>query len=247
VTIPPLPANIVNAAATAALFEYADNLINVLLTRSLLHSVLRRLEQARDVVRFVQIGANDGVTDDPLRPYIARGKWQGLMIEPNPTAFARLHSLYGDHPGIALEQAAVTRRDGPVELHLPAGKVPGKAFGDLIGTMAPAGGWARSRPGGTTSVQVRGRRLHSILDEHGITEVDVLQIDTEGYDFVVLQCIDFSRIRPLVISYEDRHFFPPMLRREAIELMRRNGYVVCPGLPPRDPVALDLAAFKALG
>ena len=49
----------------------------------------------------------------------------------------------------------------------------------------------------------------------------------------------------MVICYEDRHLFPPVLRRRSVSLLRSHGYTVCPGLPPRDPVAVDLRFVAA--
>ena len=34
--------------------------------------------------RFVQVGANDGIYGDPLRTYIERHHWRGILVEPSP-------------------------------------------------------------------------------------------------------------------------------------------------------------------
>jgi len=41
-----------------------------------------------------------------------------------------------------------------------------------------------------------------LLARHGLTRVDLLQIDAEGYDYEILRTIDFARVRPAVINYE---------------------------------------------
>jgi FkbM family methyltransferase len=50
--------------------------------------------------------------------------------------------------------------------------------------------------------QVQCITLAELLDRHAITEVDLLQIDAEGYEFEILSAIDFQVKRPRFINYE---------------------------------------------
>ena len=58
---------------------------------------------------FVNVGANDGVTGDPIYPFIKRYGWQGIAVEPAPPVCERLRANYADLPGVIVEQAAITR------------------------------------------------------------------------------------------------------------------------------------------
>ena len=51
-------------------------------------------------IRFIQVGANDGVRFDDLFFIVTNNRWQGLVIEPLPTMYARLVSNYQDHKSI---------------------------------------------------------------------------------------------------------------------------------------------------
>ncbi len=44
--------------------------------------------------------------------------------------------------------------------------------------------------------------LQQLLDRHQIEHLDLLQIDAEGYDFEILQTLDFSKTKPTFINYE---------------------------------------------
>lgn len=44
--------------------------------------------------RFIQVGANDGIHGDPLRAYIERHHWHGILVEPQPDVFARILENY---------------------------------------------------------------------------------------------------------------------------------------------------------
>jgi hypothetical protein len=44
-----------------------------------------------------------------------------------------------------------------------------------------------------------------LLNKHNVKKIDLLQIDVEGYDGELLVGIDFSKIKPRYIRYEDKH------------------------------------------
>jgi len=65
--------------------------------------------------------------------------------------------------------------------------------------------------------------LHELLTKHAVKKVDILQIDTEGYDFEILKTIDYSQIRPKIIVYEHKHLSTKILK-ESLKLLRRSDY-----------------------
>lgn len=55
------------------------------------------IEHVGDDVFFIQIGACDGITGDPLRTCImANPNWTGVMIEPNPVVYDELKKNYAE-------------------------------------------------------------------------------------------------------------------------------------------------------
>ncbi|HTE40569.1 MAG TPA: FkbM family methyltransferase, partial [Steroidobacteraceae bacterium] len=55
------------------------------------------------------------------------------------------------------------------------------------------------------STRVICKPLMALLEEHGFTDANLLQIDVEGYDAEVLRMIDFKRLRPQLIKYEHKN------------------------------------------
>jgi len=43
------------------------------------------------------------------------------------------------------------------------------------------------------------------MERYAVTKIDLIMMDTEGYDYEIIKQIDFSRIRPKVIIYEHKH------------------------------------------
>ena len=44
--------------------------------------------------------------------------------------------------------------------------------------------------------------LEQLSTDYRLAQMDLLQIDAEGYDYSILRTLDFSRIRPRFINYE---------------------------------------------
>jgi hypothetical protein len=47
-----------------------------------------------ETLRFIQVGANDGIFGDPLREHILAHKWRGVLVEPQPEIFEQLKANY---------------------------------------------------------------------------------------------------------------------------------------------------------
>jgi len=71
--------------------------------------------------------------------------------------------------------------------------------------------------------------LRNILAVHDVVRVDLLHIDTEGYDYRVLRQFDFDSFRPRVVLYEHMHL-PKTERKNATNLLEGYGYRICRGL-----------------
>lgn len=62
---------------------------------------------------FVNVGANDGVMNDPIYPFVAKYGWRGIAIEPVPHVFAQLSANYRNLAGVTLEQVAIAESPRP--------------------------------------------------------------------------------------------------------------------------------------
>ena len=52
--------------------------------------LLTKLSAERPDFFFVQIGANNRLTDDPLRQFVTKYHWHGVLVEPQPQVFQQL-------------------------------------------------------------------------------------------------------------------------------------------------------------
>jgi FkbM family methyltransferase len=179
----------------------------------------------------VQVGAYDGVANEPLRDYIRRFQLPALLIEPQPDAFARLAANYADQPQVALCCNAVADADGPRELYqlnsstpeLPdwAGQTATFRKEVLLSHRHAIADLDRY----ITAQVVQCRTFDSLFRKHDVARVDVLQVDTEGYDYEILKLFPFDRYLPLLVRYE--HFHLSVADQDAcLRMLTRLGYAL---------------------
>jgi hypothetical protein len=72
---------------------------------------------------------------------------------------------------------------------------------------------------------VRTLPLRALLEENGTTKVDLLQIDTEGYDYEVLKTFPFDSSAPALVCFEHCHLSQSD-RTAAVSLMISCGYSI---------------------
>lgn len=178
---------------------------------------------------FLQIGSNDGVTNDPIHQVVRACGWTGVLVEPVPQLFERLVSNYEGVPGLAFENAAIGEVDGTSTLYSVEPR-PGDPFWvDQVASFdrATVEGHAdiivdvQER---IVELSVASLTLPTLVARHGLTSLDLLHVDVEGYDFEVLKQIDFSAAwAPTFIIYEREHF-DRETDRAARRLLRGAGY-----------------------
>jgi FkbM family methyltransferase len=187
----------------------------------------RLLQRAPRDFFFVQIGAFDGRSGDPLYPLVARYRFRGVLVEPRPEAFRRLRETYRDHPQLRLLAVAVGAAAGRRTLY----------------SLAPRPGlpaWAPQVASFNRRVLLAHRTEIPDLPERIVEEevevrtfsqlmagdagpLDLLLLDTEGHDWEILRTVDLDRYRPAILQYEHKHLAPGERDAAAVHLLG-HGY-----------------------
>jgi FkbM family methyltransferase len=198
--------------------------------------IARRIERAlRGIgrVRFAQVGSNDGVRGDPLRPLALRHPgWEGVFAEPVPELFARLVRNYPSEPRLHFEQVAIAGRPG----RRPVFAVSADAERALRGALPS---WydqiasldaehlvahlgERIRPF-LVAHEVECIPLAQLLARAGMEQIDLLHLDAEGADYEILRQLELGPAAPAVVLFEHAHL-PAADRRAATGRLRAAGY-----------------------
>jgi FkbM family methyltransferase len=161
-------------------------------------------------VKFVQVGAHDGVSGDPVHRFVRKYGWTGLLIEPVPYLYAQLRKNYSGFDGLQFLNACGSETAGQVtfyamrELEAP----PTPYYNQLSSLNRDVIlRYAARLPDVADYIEelaVDSLPLSAITEQYAI-QPDVLVIDTEGYDFKALATFDFRIHRPQAIYFEWKH------------------------------------------
>lgn len=210
-------------------------------TRPNMHSIMLEglfYKLYHDNFFFVQVGANDGRSGDPIHELVARHNLAGLAIEPLPDLFEQLRKTYRKSPKVKLANIAIHTTEQEVTLYrVRAGAVvPGWAHG--IASLNPRHyelcndanlqfnpNMAVIDSSDIIEEKVPADSLDSVLKRYEVKHIDLFQVDTEGYDEEILRMLLATEFRPKIISFERVHMSSKAYRDLTILLMD-NEYCV---------------------
>jgi FkbM family methyltransferase len=206
---------------------------------------VRRLVDACDSPDFffVNIGANDGVANDPIFPFVEERGWKGLAVEPDPEVFARLRQNYRHLRGVTLERAAIASEPAPLYRvgHGPferaywmdqISSLSRERVHEVIHLIRTHGLFEHVPPDLENYVErleVPCLTFDELMIRHGIQRVDYLNIDVEGADLDLLATVDLDRLGNRLLCIEMDPAKDPRAR-EAQARLEQRGYEAHPGL-----------------
>jgi FkbM family methyltransferase len=180
---------------------------------------------------FVQIGSCDGKANDPLHEVVRSCQWSGILVEPMPELFEQLVTNYESVPGLRFFQVAIGSGDGTMTMYSVDPR-PGdpdwvvqltSLDRDVVMSHSYALPELESR---IFTVEVESRTVASLIAEAGLTKVDLLHIDAEGFDDQIIRDLPLTASwAPQFLIFEKKHLGRTRnsdLRR----LLRQAGYKV---------------------
>jgi FkbM family methyltransferase len=178
---------------------------------------IRKALPGMEKVYVVQIGANDGKTRDPIHVLLLENpSWAALLVEPVPFLFERLRQNYANNSRFRFENVAIGDQVGVTPFYYVDDSAR-EQISDIPWWFDQVGSFDRehiTRHFGNTldrfivTANISTLPLNVLLERNNINSIDLLNIDTEGYDWHVLRQLDLSKYSPKVILIEHRHLSP---------------------------------------
>jgi FkbM family methyltransferase len=193
---------------------------------------LRRTIETRERFSVLQVGAYDGISNDPLHDLIqAYPHLRAVLLEPQAEPYAALQAQWAGCSRVVPLQKALADACGERPLYVVAESDRHRhPFAGQIASFSRAHVefecaryiWRPSRDV-ITSIAVPTIDWRTLVERHG--PFDYVTIDVEGYDGEVLQQMDFTNTPPEIIRYEYRHLTGDGQQRAARRL-EQAGYVL---------------------
>ena len=188
--------------------------------------ILSELFEQNKINSIIQIGANDGIRFDDLNEYINKYKIESLLIEPIKTNFEKLKNKYADSNFIKLENSAIVVNNeisflykvGNNFLHYYDDHIPGITSFNKNHLLKHG---VKNRH--IVKETINSISIEELLSKYNIKKLDLLYLDTEGYDGKIV--IDFllnTNLKPIIIFeyiHIDTHLVDSLLL-----VLNKNNY-----------------------
>ena len=210
--------------------------------------------------KVIQVGANDGITHDPIHKFIKRDNWSGILLEPQKHLYPHLSRLYRKNKGITILNAAIGHEDGTITLYKIGFTDTRWATGlatfkkEVLQEAFDSGYVHRNAEKDNIPVpddpdqQIIAEEIDvispaTLIKKYNIIHLDLLQIDTEGFDYEVIKMFLGAGITPGMIIFENSHLTEnemdeceKLLKSKGFELTKfgRNSTAVAPAISLRD-------------
>jgi FkbM family methyltransferase len=180
---------------------------------------------------FVQIGAFDGRTVDPLFGWVQAYRWRGLLVEPQPRYFAELVENYKGVDGLEFRQIAVGARNGTRPFYTLADAPGVPHWAGLLAsfdreTLLSHRQFLPEIDSLLRSEDVECVALNDLLAGAEADHIDLLQIDVEGYDHELIRVLDLERFAPSIVRFEHVHL-TRVQHETCVSRLIAHGYRVC--------------------
>jgi FkbM family methyltransferase len=180
---------------------------------------------------FIEVGANDGVSESNTY-YLEKIKsWQGVLIEPIPHLFRQCVVA---RPQAKVFNAALVSADySETTVVMQNRHLMSVVKGVFSNPEEDKQNLEKAKHYhniDNAEIHVPARTLTSILDEANAPQIDFFSLDVEGFELNVLKGLDFQRYRPeymLIECWND-------VAREQIEAYILPMYQFVDKLSPRD-------------
>lgn len=153
---------------------------------------------------FLSIGENDGETLSNVRQLALDG-WCGVMVEPAPTAFAKLKKLYeANKKGcFYLYECAIGDHNGKATLY-DSGSLLNTGDTSLVSTLVQKETDRFKSVLSYSPIEVKVFKWKTFLNRLYVKKFDFVSLDCEGVDADILDQMDISEVKCLCIEWNGK-------------------------------------------
>jgi FkbM family methyltransferase len=166
---------------------------------------LRLLSKSK--VSFVQIGANDGIKNDPIHAFIKKYRWSGVLVEPLPELMEKLKMAYAGMSGLRFENVGIAGESGAMDFYFLPPEYNDPDWLQQIGTFDKNAialnleNYPQLMDKVATR-EIKTVTLKELMTRNGMSKTDLLLIDAEGFEYRILSQLDQLTEKPSYILFE---------------------------------------------
>lgn len=204
-----------------------------------LEAILEDFSKINKDIFFVQVGGNDGFQNDLICKFVKRHRWNGITIEPQVKPFKSLEQVY-QKDNVTPVNAAIDNKNRTRKLYkvaftdarwasglssflrshleekIDSGYIEHKANKNGIRLPTNKKDWIGFD-------EINCLTFETIFKQNNVRKIDILQVDTEGFDYEILKLFKFDKFLPRVLIFESENLITKDLT-ECQTWLRSKGY-----------------------
>ena len=185
--------------------------------------ILNNIFKNNDIKNLLQVGANDGRRFDDISKYIIDNQnLKAILVEPVKKYFNELKENYKNIKNVKFENAAISKDNEIKYLFCVNDKYLSRYDEHIKGINSYKIDHLLKHGVQKThidKVEVNTISFKSLFEKHQMNEIDILYIDTEGYDgFLVMDFLKKIDSRPIII-FEYYHIESEIFEKLVNELI----------------------------
>ena len=170
-------------------------------------------------IRFITIGANDGIHADPIYKYIKNKNWEGILIEPNKPVFDKLMKNYRNNKNNLQFENIAIGKTGYIDLYW-CEELSGVSSTNFDHVFTHTNGKFIIKKSEIKMIEFNDFISNNI----SFSDINILLIDTEGWDAKIIESIDFNFFKSDIIIFENSHI-NNLEYYNCVNYLKNNNYV----------------------
>jgi FkbM family methyltransferase len=213
------------------IFDFSKRVSRAAGMRTPLYEALCVFRSKFPTARILQVGANDGLVNDPLREHILASQWICVLVEPVPYLFDKLLRNYRGLSRVSCINAAISDRDGEMDFYF----IQEDALNRLPYWASQIGSFSiehiQKHFGGIDDAWISKRKLRTIKIADLVAVIPeerfhLIHLDVEGHEAKLIKALLDVGHTPAAILFESHHLgeaytdLETRLHRHGYELIR---------------------------
>jgi len=199
-------------------------------------------------IQYIQIGAFDGITGDIIFPFLKKYRWRGVRVEPMPFYFNKLVELHKDDLNTVCVNKAISAQNSIAKLFSVSQASDNPSFAEQLSSFSKEVILKHSDKIPNLESKIIESEVYCIsysdlVREYATGRIDLVYIDTEGYDYEIVKQIDFGDDRPEIIIFENKHLEQQVLEKLLFQMHSNNYVIIKDG---QDTMLIDSGIFQSL-
>jgi FkbM family methyltransferase len=199
-------------------------------------------------VNVVVVGANNGEIPDFLTNHLLKANVTGILIEPVSYLYEKLKIKFAGANNLKIENSAIYKRNGKKKIYRLNKPEYFPHWSEGLGTLKKNiildhKNQIRDIEKHIVNETVNCITFDKLFKKHGLKEIQLLQIDTEGSDYEILMSLDLEQYRPdmIILEYLHMTFYQYYA---LVKFLRARNYKVIKNLSSLDLMAIDNAILE---